>query len=163
MKIIIEGADGTGKTTLIKKIIQKFNIKSYIHINRHDPNTYNFYYETVKKNDVIFDRHLIGEMIYPKVFNRKANLNKQTFEMLLKHIEDEKCIIIILYTNNENLISRLKFKTDEYDEVIKNILEINRQFLEIAAKYNIKIFDTSQVTYKEIFNWIEVKHGELNK
>jgi thymidylate kinase len=153
MKIIIEGADGTGKTTLSQKLLKHYNIKSYVHVNREDPNDYDFYKQTMKKTSVLFDRHFIGEMIYPKIFNRKQNLNTLTFEMLLEQSKKEQVKIIILYTDNFTLEERIIQKSEsheEFEEVIQNILEINRQFLEIAAKYHIEIIDTSKVSFKDI-------------
>jgi thymidylate kinase len=153
MKIILEGADGTGKTTLSKKLMNHFQIKSYVHINQNDPNDYDFYKETMKKQNVLFDRHFIGEMIYPKIFKRKQNLNSQTFEMLLQQSKEQKVVILILYTDNTTLSNRMIERAksmSEFEFIIEQSLEINRSFIEIAAKYHIQIIDTSKVGFKEI-------------
>jgi len=153
-KIIVEGCDGVGKTTLIKKLIKKYDITSYVHVNRHDSNSFLFYLFTENKTDVIFDRHFIGEMIYPKVFNRKSDLTKNLFELLLDNFtKQEKTFICILTADDDVLLNRIK--VNEYDEVKNNIVEINRQFVEIGKKYNIPIIDTTKTSFEKICEMIE--------
>ena len=152
MRIIIEGADGTGKTTLVKKLAKTYGLDS-LNINRYDPNNFNFYLETLKKTNVIFDRHFIGEMIYPEVFNRKENLNEEDFEWLLNYARENGIVIIILHTQEETLTKRQK--PNEYPEVLNNIIEINKRFKEIAEKYFIPLIDVEQINYDDICELIE--------
>lgn len=152
MRIIIEGADGTGKTTLVKKLARTYSLDS-LNINRYDPNNFNFYLETLKKTKVIFDRHFVGEMIYPKVFDRKGNLNKEDFEWLVNYSKENGIAIIILYTDESILLERQK--RNEYPEVLNNIIEINRQFIEIAKKYSIPLVDVEKMNYDDICELVE--------
>lgn len=78
MKIILEGCDCTGKTTLAKQLCEKYNLY-YSHVTSKDPNDFEFYFNTMKTDNIIWDRHLLGEMIYPTVYNRKGNLNLKIF------------------------------------------------------------------------------------
>lgn len=152
MRIIIEGADGTGKTTLVKKLARTYSLDS-LNINRYDPNNFNFYLETLKKTKVIFDRHFVGEMIYPKVFDRKGNLNEEDFEWLVNYSKENGIAIIILYTDESILLERQK--RNEYPEVLNNIIEINRQFIEIAKKYSIPLVDVEKMNYDDICELVE--------
>jgi thymidylate kinase len=152
MRIVIEGADGTGKTTLSKNLARTYGIDR-LNINRYDPNTFNFYLETLNKTNVVFDRHFVGEMVYPEVFNRKGKLETLDFEWLLNYCREKGIPIIILYTDEHILKQRQKL--DEYPEVLNNIIEINRKFIEIGEKYQIPLIDVEKVNYEEICELIE--------
>lgn len=152
MRIIIEGADGTGKTTLVKKLAKTYSLDS-LNINRYDPNNFNFYLETLKKTKVVFDRHFVGEMIYPEVFNRKGNLNEEDFEWLINYSKENGIAIIILYADESTLLERQK--ANEYPEVLNNIIEINKRFKEIAEKYSIPLINVEQTNYDDICELIE--------
>ena len=71
--VILDGCDGTGKTTLAKIIAAKYGW-DICHCTGDDPKDYEFYRQTGKKQNVVWDRHTIGELIYPTVFNRKPEL-----------------------------------------------------------------------------------------
>jgi len=152
-KIIIEGCDGTGKTTLAKKLIRKYGIRSYVHINKDDANDYLFYLASLGKTDVIYDRHFIGEMIYPKVFGREGNLQYSDFARLLYAAREAGYKIIILHSRFDVLKSRIKI--DEHSEVANQLEEINEQFFEIGKKWKIPMFDTSKCLFDEICEVIE--------
>ena len=72
--LIFYGPPGTGKTTLAKKLCEKYKLM-YNHVTSKDPNNYEYYLTTMKIDNTLWDRHLLGEMIYPTVYNRKGNLD----------------------------------------------------------------------------------------
>jgi thymidylate kinase len=152
MKIILEGCDGTGKTTLAKKLQDRYGI-DYVHINRADPSTYEFYSQTLAKTDVIWDRHFIGEMVYPTVFFRKGNLNMVKFEELLNQAKKENVVILVLTVDKETLIKNND--RPEYPEVIKNLMLIDSQFVAIADIYNIPVIDVFKTKFEDIVKVIE--------
>lgn len=153
MKIILEGADGTGKTTLAKKLARTYDL-SYVNVNRNDPNDFNFYYETMKKTKVVYDRHFIGEMIYPSVFKRKGNLEKEDFEWLLEYARDKDVKILVLH-NDPKLDMVHRLDDDEYDEVITQIMKINEEFIKIAKEYEIPLIDIMKTHFDDICELIE--------
>lgn len=148
MRVIIEGADLVGKTTITEYLMEKYNL-SRVHTTSRDPNTYDFYKHTLDKQDVVFDRHFIGEMIYPSIFNREGNLDEKKFKQLLNKANELHYRIFVITVDDELLKQRLKIRK-EPKEVEKRIFEINRKFKEIANKYNIKILDMTNMTIKEI-------------
>lgn len=158
MKIILEGCDGTGKTTLAKKLQERYGI-DYVHINRQDPTSYEFYSQTLGKTDIIWDRHFVGEMIYPTVFKRKPNLRMADFENLLAKAKEQNIVILILTAGEEQLIASSK-KRPEYEEVVKNLITINGQFIAIADIYQIPLINVFEMTFDEIVKIIE-KGGKL--
>ena len=150
MRIIIEGADGVGKTTLVNKLAEQYNL-GVIHCHSKDPNDLDFYYQLLRKNDVIYDRHLIGEMIYPKIFGRPQKLKDYELEYLLAKCDDLGVIIIILTAEMDDIKKRLS-KKDEFKCVLSNIEDINDNFLKLAGKYNIPVINTSDYSIEEVFN-----------
>lgn len=156
MEIIIEGCDGVGKTTLVNKLKKHYQIDS-MHITSKDPNDYSFYKQLLKKKDIIYDRHFIGEMIYPKIFNRKQKLSNRKFEKLLKYCRKHNIKIIILTTGDSIISQRLYERGNEHTKILENIHDINLQFRDIANKYNIEIIDTLEVNTKAIYKWLENK------
>jgi len=153
VRIIVEGCDGVGKTTLAKKLAEKYNIKSYMHITRDDPNTAEFYVNTLNKTDVIFDRHFIGEMIYPKIFGRHGNLTDAGFNFILNRARQLGYRIFILYSDKETIKQRLK--EDEHNEVIENIEVINDRFIKLAMNYGIQLINTSEDSFEFICEAVE--------
>jgi len=157
MKIILEGCDGTGKTTLAKKLVQHYGL-DYVHVNRDDPTTYEFYSQTMKKTNVIWDRHFIGEMVYPSVFKRKPNLKMVDFENLLQQSKENKIIILVLTAGEDRLAETNK--RDEFPEVLKNLYLINGQFIAIADIYKIPMINVFETSFEDIIKVIE-KGGNI--
>lgn len=141
MRIIIEGCDGTGKTTLVDGLAKEFNLGK-IHISNKDPNDLDFYYQFLRKDDVIFDRNLIGEMIYPKIFNRPQKLKEYELDYLIAKAKELDIKIIVLTAAIDTINFRLK--QDEFSVVRKNLDYINNEFLKYAGKYNIPVINTSK-------------------
>lgn len=135
--IIIEGPDCAGKTTLankLKEYYSEYNIPLDIcHCTGHDPKDIQFYIQTMRKKNIIFDRHFIGEMIYPNVFNRIGELRLSGFKYLCNIATELKCPIIIVTPPNEVLLTRLKNeRPNEEKEVKDKILLINNEFIKIS-------------------------------
>lgn len=141
MRIIIEGCDGTGKTTLVNGLAKEFNLGK-IHISNKDPNDLDFYYQFLRKDDVIFDRNLIGEMIYPNIFNRPQKLKEYELDYLMAKAKELNIHIIILTAAIDTINFRLK--QDEFSVVRKNLDFIDNEFLKYAGKYNIPVINTSK-------------------
>ena len=152
-RIIIEGCDGTGKTTLCKQLAQKYDF-DIVHITSKDPNDFDFYKQTMRKSNVVYDRHFLGEMIYPKVYNRKGNLNLYDVEWF-KHYAFETKTCVIVLTTDINEIKRRLNERGELAFVFERVESINKQFVSLANKFGFKIFDTTIDTFDEICEYIE--------
>lgn len=144
MRIIVDGNDGVGKTTLAKKLQEHFNIKSYVHLSYKDPTNYKFYSQILKKQNIIFDRSFLDELVYSKILRRKSNLNKREFKKLHNQIVEDNYIVIICITENN------KFDDDEYIEIKQNKNKIDKFFLDIAKDKKFILFDPINDSYKEL-------------
>ena len=155
MRIIIDGNDGVGKTTLAKRLQQDLNIKSYIHLSYNDPTNYLFYATVAKKTDVIFDRSFIDEPIYEEVLKRPANLNDNEISKLYDILKELDYIVIICYADNKNN------KEDEYKEIKDNEKYIDRYFEKVAKDNNYIYFNAFEDDYYKLLEWVERLNAQL--
>lgn len=157
--IIVEGCDLTGKDTLCLKLAEKYNL-DFVHINSHDPNDFDFYVQTMRKKNVVYSRHWVGELIYPEIYNREGNLTesdaRDLYWMGLRH---DNVRIMVLTCEDEEIFRRLAIRGEEVENVRNNLSRINREFLENAERYHIPVVDTSKVSFEKICHYIET--GEV--
>lgn len=154
MKIILEGADGTGKTTLAKILSNKYGME-IAHCTQHDAADYNFYRQTLRKENVIWDRHTLGELIYPEVFDRRPQIGGEDARLVMHYAKQEGVKVFVLTCDEMTLEQRLCERGNEHPKILDNIGMINSQFLFYAKEFHIPIIDTSKMTLQEIFDLVE--------
>lgn len=155
MRIIIDGNDGVGKTTLSLRLKEDLNIKSYIHLSYHDPTDYVFYSSILEKTDVIFDRSFIDEPIYSEVLRRQPGFNERSEEHLYEKLKKLNYIVIICYSLNK--IN----KENEHKEIIDNEKVIDRYFESVAKKYDFIYYDPMHDDYDKLLEWIDKLNAKL--
>lgn len=152
MKIILEGPDGAGKSTIANKISTEFNLKVQ-HVSGSDPNNYNWYIETFKNDNVVFDRHFLGELIYPTVFNRQQRITNKEFKKLLKYIKENNILLIIIMADKQTILKRFtERKIKEDDRIIKYLDWTITQFKYYAKKYKFAMFETTNADIDKKIN-----------
>ena len=157
MIIIIEGVDGAGKTTLAKILAEKYGLE-ICHCTQHDPADFYFYRETLRKENVIWDRHTIGELIYPLIFDRKAQITDVEAKAVIDIAKSEGVKIFVLTAPLETLYKRLRTREkDEHPRILANLSLIDGAFKECAKRMGVPVIDTTNMTLNEIFELIERK------
>lgn len=156
MKIILEGADGTGKTTLANILAEKYGL-TVCHCTQHDPSDFYFYKETFRKENTVWDRHTIGELIYPQVFGRDPQISKVEAQVLIELAKEADVKILVLTCEDKVLKRRLAERKDEHHLIAKSIEWINKSFCDAAKAMNVPLIDTSKMTLQEIFDLVEEK------
>lgn len=157
MKIIIEGVDGAGKTTLAKILAEKYGLE-ICHCTQHDPADFYFYRETLRKENVIWDRHTIGELIYPLIFDRKAQITDVEAKAVIDIAKSEGVQIFVLTAPLEIIYKRLRTREkDEHPRILANVSLIDGAFKECAKRMGVPVIDTTNMTLNEIFELVERK------
>lgn len=166
--IIIEGCDCSGKTTLCKKLQERYtNIVSVVHDTYNDPSDYHFYREQARKTNTIYDRHFIGEYVYPQVYHRQAKLSEFDKIRLCADIDEYNCLVFVLAPSDETIKNRLLAeRADEEQEVKDDYTKINSAFRTLGQELskmskNIYCIEFIEDTpYEKIFDIIDTKYGE---
>lgn len=154
MKIIIEGPNNVGKSTFIKKLLERPTFKHYEveHLSHKTPNDYNFHKDLLDlPQDMIFDRFYLGEVIYSEIYGRKPKLDTNSI-IKLGQIYKESSLIIILDADYEFIIQSNinKGESFNYDEVK----------LEKAGFYNMrKLLESKGLS---IYYYKNHKEGEAD-
>ena len=156
MKIIIEGADGVGKTTLAKILADKYGLE-IAHCTQYDASDYNFYRQTLRKENVVWDRHTLGELIYPRVFERRPQIGTEDARLIMHYAKEEGVKVFVLTCDEMIIRQRLCERGNEHPKIMDNIGFINSQFLFYAEQFHVPVIDTTKMTLNEIFNLVEEK------
>lgn len=145
--IVIEGCDGTGKSTYIEKIAKSLKDKCFnVHIlrmNSKNENTYTYYKNMmcfgnmVSLDYLIFDRSWISELVYSKVF-REGNTRITKEEVIALH-KEYNIDVILLENDYEKILKSLNTRGEDFFvpsiEVIK---EISEGYLTLLSESDIK-------------------------
>ena len=151
--IVVEGCDGTGKTTLCNKLAEKYGF-DVVHVTSKDPNDFDFYRQTLRKANVVYDRHFLGELIYPKIYNRKGNLSLYDAEWFTHYACETNTCVMVLTTSLDEIKRRLT-ERGELKFVFDKVESINKNFLNLADRFNIRVFDTTVDSFESICSYIE--------
>jgi len=157
--IVIEGCDLCGKSTLVKRLSEKYNL-DIMHCTSHDPKDYTFYFNLLRKKNVVYDREWIGELIYPEIYMRISQLSIPEANNLMKFSNENNVKTLVLTCENEELQKRLSIRGEEVESVKENLSKINDSFVKYANQFNIPLVDTSKVDFEDICHYIET--GEIN-
>lgn len=157
MRIFLDGADGTGKSTLADKLSNLLKIDKFC-LTEKSSKTINRYTHLLNVNDVIHDRTFLSEVVYPKYFGRKEWMSDVDVNFLVNKYK-EKGLIIILTAPNSVIKKRLLTRGREYSFILENIDKINMEYRELAYKHNLMLIDTS-MNFDQIVWMIErrLKH-----
>lgn len=153
--IILEGVDGAGKTTLANIIAAKRGW-DICHCTADDPADYDFYRNTARKKNIIWDRHTIGELIYPTVFLRDQKIAVEDARIVIDVARKNNICMFILTADLADIERRLTLRGNEDKMIWDNLKYINDRFLFYAEAFNIPVLNTSlPLDYNHIFNYLE--------
>lgn len=154
MKIILEGVDGSGKTTLANILAFKYGL-DICHCTQHDPGDYDFYKQTARKENVVWDRHTIGELIYPTIFDRKQKISTEDARLALSYLRNDGGKVLVLTGDLDIIRNRLIKRGGEDQRILNNLEWIDSQFRTYAAAFNVTLIDTSKTFLGDIFDYVE--------
>ena len=145
MRIILEGCDGSGKSTFAELLASKYHC-DILHMTRWSDKRFYTYIEKMSMTDnIIFDRCFISEYIYSKIFNRSTEVDDTSIEILLTCAKNLDCEIFILTCDNDELMKRLSDRNNETSEILDNAIKLNDAYVDFAKKYNIRLIKKENI------------------
>lgn len=131
MLIVLEGCDGTGKTTLAKLLQTCYNME-YIHCTAETPNDYEFFADIIKrsaKEDIVCDRFFWGQFVYQEYHERPLKKDELFSLYILMNTISKRNRIILVEADPFTVRYRLDCRQENTD---KSILDIMQGFRSIA-------------------------------
>jgi len=149
MRILLDGCDGTGKTTIAEKLANEWGC-NVIRLTYGGDRSLKAYFQMMSVDNVVHDRSFISEIIYPKYFGRMCRLEPNTEGYLHHLIENLSIKPFILTASPETIQKRIGKRGDEYIKDINKFVKINRDYIQYADEHNIPIIDTTGYTPEEV-------------
>lgn len=142
MNIVIEGCDGTGKSSIAKHLCERFNLYYW---HESQPRTFEEYSQMLSSDGVLFDRFCFGQFVY-----NAPEEHKMTPEELKKLVTEvfPKTDTVLLYVEakTDTIIKRLiqrgegdPSQKSEMEKWVKNIRGTYRQVLRESGAAYIEI------------------------
>lgn len=153
MRVLIDGVDGTGKTSVSEKLANAIgcNIVRLTHYGSRD---FRAYSEAMIVDNMVHDRTFMSEMIYPQYFGRQCRLNGNCGNALFRLIDQYDAHVFILTASEDELIKRLSLRGDEFLDDFSKVKEIDAEYRTIAYLHEFHLIDTTHKTIDQVVNEI---------
>ena len=165
MVLLIEGADGTGKSTLIKNLVEQLdNARQFACVPRGWPMQKDYwdslmYNINSERNIAIIDRCFISELVYRSIKNDKLrNISLSDVLELLN-----KSYVKIIYCHTDDAYKFAKLRGEDYIKTLEEASEIENMYKYLMLLFknfsNAKIieFDWQKDELKTLIK--EIKNG----
>lgn len=165
MNIIIEGTDGTGKSTLAKHLQENFNLK-YQHSSSETDNNFEYHFELLDSNeDVVLDRFQLGEIIYPMFTPDRESKITLSQAVMLSRMEDT--LTIILYASDTSILKdRLHERGELYSPLYDTVNAMFKLLGEVFELLEVPVLmiDICEFKDEELFEEVnKYVHFKFNK
>lgn len=145
-KIILEGVDGAGKSTIANRIMNDNPELNYkiVHCTRHTPNTKEWFRELILSEDnIIFDRAMYGQFVYQTKEERKerGQLTVEDLYYLEEFMRDYGVEVWYVHADlNTCLVNCKKDSEDSYYtlDYIKSLDSKFRNLFDSISTMNVK-------------------------
>jgi len=158
MLIILEGVDKVGKTTAAHKFCEKFNAE-YLHFSEPDKDPTDYFIAPVIRagmgENIVCDRHLLGEKIYAKAMGRESKWRAGDYESMLSKIEKIPSMLIIAWEDLETIERRFSEEGEDYI-TFDQAADIQRTFIEEGHRIAQEYPNMLVMTYQPTANSLEM-------
>jgi thymidylate kinase len=144
--IIVEGVDGSGKSTFIEMIKEeipdRFNVISW-HCGPIEYTAEEEYYLPllgVEEDFMVSDRWHVGEMIYGPLYRSESKVEGEWKEKIEKLLDDLGAIKVIMMPNLEEVKRRLADRGEDYlqDEHVEEVYNFYAKYAKENEYHVIK-------------------------
>ncbi len=149
MRIALDGADGTGKTTISEKLANKFGC-NIVRLTYGGDRSLKAYSSMMACDNVVHDRTFMSEIVYPKYFNRDSRLDSKIIPTLFELLKSYNIRLFILTAMPETILERINARGDEFIDDNEKFIQINSDYLKIASEHEFTVIDTTNKTINEI-------------
>jgi thymidylate kinase len=150
MKIILEGPDCAGKTTLANSLKGKLTDYLYIHHGQYK-HSYAPHMESLKLRNVIIDRHWPSELIYSTIFRSGPVYNVNIMEYEARRDVNTKFILCL--PPKSKVLARFEERKQHGGE----------DFESVAKVYDAYVLLKNMYPYFTIYNYAEMTADEFIK
>lgn len=149
MRIMIDGPDGAGKTSVCEKLANKFGC-NIVRLTNGGDRSFRAYSEAMIPDNMIHDRTFLSEIIYPKYFERTSRLPEKYHTALFDLVDLYHARVFILTANDDELRRRLDIRGDEFLDDFNKIKGINRDYFCYAHMHKYEIIDTTNKSIDKV-------------
>lgn len=141
MNIIIEGCDGTGKSTLAKHLCETLGLYYW---HESEPRTLAEYQQMLSSGGVCFDRFCFGQFVYNTPEQRR--LTEEELGALVASFKQTNTLLLFVDTSTDVIIKRMITRGEGSEEMkeqmtkwVKNIRGTYRSVLKQSGAEYIEI------------------------
>lgn len=120
IKIIVDGLDASGKSTLVDALSKEFNIPKRRETSK-DVNTFDWYMSEYSNGSFVSDRSFISEHIFAPIFKRTPKVNDEECIKLHNYLVDNYTIFVVAINGSHKSFKTIHADRGEkpaYDYVI---------------------------------------------
>lgn len=174
MKIIIEGPNNVGKSTIIKELkkFQWFENYNVEYLGTDTPKTYDFYKDVLNDFDnIICDRYMVSELVYSEYYNRQSLIAIGDVVNILNGFTNmnEDVVIIFVDAQYEFIVNSYKCKQETFDYKFTRFERLKFKYYEEQISkqcQNVKVINVyncvnDNVSITHIINKILLQKGEV--
>lgn len=160
MKIIIDGIDASGKSTLANKLLNTNIFKYILHLTKNNIVDYDsFDYYLGSKDDLIFDRFHLSEEIFPSIYKRTPKISFDEYEIINKKIIENNIIYIVFICSDLSIINQRLKERNELNYLTE--MPAQNSLFSLYAnyfkeKYNYENFYIIDIAEEDAYNKLDI-------